>query len=341
MENQKIKLQESQIVKLLGEYFILKAKTFSQNSVYDKRKAAIFLSMQHDFKSFKSLSVFISKAVKLGIISAGGLSHSLKCVEHFVMRDGYFEPNMTEQKYIDYFFNLTKTLKASTIMVKYRSINLFLFFLMSKGIPAKNIKNIKLNFLKDNKLPSFLNDLQYKRFLKEVHHLNENTLRQKRDKLALLIVSYTGIRSRELSHISFDDIDEDGEQYLIKIKGKCAKERFVSIRKDLIGALFENFKTIKKQQGLNSPYLLNISLKNSQKPAHIRIDVKSILKRLECVQPQGNHLHLLRHSFASFVYRETKDLLLTQNALGHSSINNTQIYVHMNQDTHKRVSCLF
>jgi integrase/recombinase XerD len=41
------------------------------------------------------------------------------------------------------------------------------------------------------------------------------------------------------------------------------------------------------------------------------------------------HPHTLRHSFATDLYRETKNILLTQKALGHANLATTQIYTHL------------
>lgn len=41
------------------------------------------------------------------------------------------------------------------------------------------------------------------------------------------------------------------------------------------------------------------------------------------------HPHTLRHSFATDLYRETKDIRLTQKAPGHANLTTTQIYTHL------------
>jgi len=41
------------------------------------------------------------------------------------------------------------------------------------------------------------------------------------------------------------------------------------------------------------------------------------------------HLHTFRHFYASKLYHKTKDLLAVKTALGHNSINSTEIYTHL------------
>jgi len=43
--------------------------------------------------------------------------------------------------------------------------------------------------------------------------------------------------------------------------------------------------------------------------------------------------HALRHTFATRLYRTTRDLVLTQRLLGHSSVATTQIYADADMST--------
>ncbi|EJC01403.1 phage integrase family protein [Helicobacter pylori Hp P-4d] len=56
------------------------------------------------------------------------------------------------------------------------------------------------------------------------------------------------------------------------------------------------------------------------------------------VKSYGLGLHLFRHSFATFIYDETQDLVLTSRALGHSSLLSTKIYIHTTQEHNKKTA---
>ncbi len=44
------------------------------------------------------------------------------------------------------------------------------------------------------------------------------------------------------------------------------------------------------------------------------------------------HPHMLRHTFASDLYRESKNIRITQKALGHTDLSTTMIYTHIVDD---------
>ncbi len=210
-----------------------------------------------------------------------------------------------------------------------------------KDLKISSLSNIKKKFAKEKTLPSFLHANQYQAFLNYVRKMPAATLAQKRNKLTMLIVGYTGMRTREVNHLLLDNIsiDHTNAVYLFKIQGKGFKERIVSVKCHLIKDILEGFLQDKKSQGKISPYLTQ--LRNANIPIRNHINLKPVLQELKCVQPRGNYLHLLRHSFGSFVYGKSKDLILTQQVLGHSNLSSTQIYIHLNQEAHAKVAGFF
>ena len=62
---------------------------------------------------------------------------------------------------------------------------------------------------------------------------------------------------------------------------------------------------------------------------YLRQLVSRLADRAELAESEKVSPHTLRHTFATDLYRETKNLRLVQKALGHASIQTTEIYTHV------------
>ena len=84
------------------------------------------------------------------------------------------------------------------------------------------------------KLPEFMNEDEIKRFIEAINlsDFGENT---DRNQLVVKIIIYTGIRVGEALNLKRKDISEDGDLYILRIRGKGNKYRTVMIKKYLIG----------------------------------------------------------------------------------------------------------
>ncbi len=63
---------------------------------------------------------------------------------------------------------------------------------------------------------------------------------------------------------------------------------------------------------------------------YLRVMVKRYAKKADI--PKDIHPHTLRHTFATDLYRETKNIRLVQKALGHADLSTTMIYTHIVDD---------
>ncbi|MGM0441881.1 MAG: site-specific tyrosine recombinase XerD [Elusimicrobiota bacterium] len=226
---------------------------------------------------------------------------------------------------MDFLINIRADLTSTTIARKLASLKSFFKFLLIDDIvdnnPAVDIETPNLS----QKLPTVLTE-----------HETENLIQaagNTRDRLILELLYATGMRVTELINLKLSDVDLN--RGWIKIMGKGKKQRFVPIDKRMV-------KKIKNFVGENElkpkHYLFS---KRGSKPLK-RETIWKIVKKIsqktgikKTVTP-----HTLRHTFATHLLEHGADLRSIQVLLGHSSIDTTQIYTHVNRknmkDMHKK-----
>ena len=59
------------------------------------------------------------------------------------------------------------------------------------------------------------------------------------------------------------------------------------------------------------------------------------------LRKEKNGAHMLRHSFGTKLYNQSHDLILVQEALGHSDINTSRIYTHFDKNRLKKSADIF
>ena len=145
-----------------------------------------------------------------------------------------------------------------------------------------------------------------------------------RDRAILELFYSSGLRLSELVGL---DLPLDLAQALVTVTGKGNKTRTVPIGRKAVQAL-RNWLNIRSQFSKGDTEAVFVSERGS------RLSPRSIQQRLRhWAQVQGLpshvHPHMLRHSFASHLLESSGDLRAVQELLGHSDINTTQIYTHL------------
>jgi integrase/recombinase XerD len=160
---------------------------------------------------------------------------------------------------------------------------------------------------------------------------------KKRDRALLELLYATGCRASEISNLKLRDVRLD-EGHCV-CRGKGDKERVVPLGARAIDAvrayLAEERPTLAGPGEDPSPYLLL-----SRRGKRIRRERIWELVKSYALQA-GAHPdvspHTLRHSFATHLLAGGADLRIVQEMLGHSSIQTTQIYTHVDQSRLKAV----
>lgn len=155
---------------------------------------------------------------------------------------------------------------------------------------------------------------------------NKRYYTSRRNKCMINLFLATGLRVSELSSLKWEDVNLHSGQIKV-VDGKGSKDRILWMNHNMLQEL-RNWKEDQDKKA-RSNYVFSTGQGNKLNDRDIRemlniYSKKSIGKR---ISP-----HTLRHTFATDLYRETKDIRLVQKALGHSDLSTTMIYTHIVDD---------
>ena len=212
------------------------------------------------------------------------------------------------------FINSMKPYKAKTTHRIISTLNSFYRFLYSQGvITASPMTGIERPKIKDQELRY----LKHSQVLRLIASIGDD-----RDRLIVRTIYATGVRVSELCGINIEDIDFEDET--IKVRGKGGKIRIVFVDHETL----EDISCFIGNRIVGPLFM-------GQMGHHI--SPRSVQHIFKKYAPQGITPHKIRHSYASELYRRSKNLRVVQENLGHTSIKTTEIYLHTDLDERKRV----
>lgn len=135
-----------------------------------------------------------------------------------------------------------------------------------------------------------------------------------RDRLAIMLAAYAGLRRAEIAGLHADNIGDR----MLTVTGKGQKVRKVPIHPLLEAPL----RAMKERGGYVFPGA------DGWGP----VGADAMGRRISRALPDGWSAHSLRHYFAGHVYRASHDIRAVQQLLGHASIATTQIYTMVDDD---------
>lgn len=199
------------------------------------------------------------------------------------------------------------------------------------------------------KLPSFLTEQEQQRLIYQLQYMyDDNTVAFaiKRNIVMTMLCIETGMRSAEVVNLRLQNLNL--EEHTARVLGKGGRERLVGIADTswfmlmnyLLKVMCHPIQTV--QRAIPDVYvfpahvvfdMLNKSHTTGWLPISTRLFRREV-KRLGimCGLTQELHPHMLRHSFATLFYQDTKNLVWLSKVLGHASLQTTQIYTHCIMD---------
>ena len=211
----------------------------------------------------------------------------------------------------DIFAFLTQFENKRTLNRKLSSINSFYDFCHKLEFTNTNI-NIPMAKVPKN-LPKYLS---FEEIASALKLIDRSTLLGLRDYALILFLYASGCRISEALMARREDLNEGW----LKVRfAKGQKERMVPLAPVAIEAV-EAYLT---EASIQSEYIW-LNYRGTQLS---RISAYKIVKSYLNVSP-----HVLRHSFASALILGGADLRVVQELLGHSSLETTQIYTHIQQE---------
>jgi integrase/recombinase XerC/integrase/recombinase XerD len=212
------------------------------------------------------------------------------------------------------FMSSMRTYKAKTFHRMISTLSSFYRFLYTQeavaanpmmGIERPRVKQQEIRYLKHSQVLRLIDAIE-----------------DPRDKLIVRTIYATGVRVSELCSINIQDIDF--EEHTIRIRGKGEKIRIVFLDDETLEAIRTFIGA-----AVEGPLFVG------QQGKHI--SPRAIQHLFRHYAPAGITPHKIRHSYATELYRRSKNLRVVQENLGHTSIKTTEIYLHTDIDERRQV----
>lgn len=145
-----------------------------------------------------------------------------------------------------------------------------------------------------------------------------------RDLCMMKLMLNAGLRASEVLNLTWHDVDLQTGRLTVR-RGKGNKDRQVWVNEDTLGMLRSWRERVPA-----SPHCFPTLKGTRLYDAALREMVKR--RGLKAGITKDVHPHMLRHTYATELYRESKDIRMVQKALGHASLSTTMIYTHIVDD---------
>ena len=333
----------------LSRFVRYKITSLSNRQVTNKdRLAQIIQELINGFDDIKKLKILIKEIRNIGMGGIHVYYLPLEKLYNYLMLYGASSMKEIDEELLSDFL-ASQTASLSDASKKNHRISLIGFFgYIDKQNEQENGNSYRYGIELKNwgglagksgdKLPSFLNKQEVGKFIEAIDKYPfKKPIIAARNRLIIKVILYTGIRVSEAININIKDFTKDDDAYIIQVRGKGNKPRVVMIKNKVIKddlKLWLDNRTCEDN-------LLFCNQKNKRlTQSYIGRIVEQILLSVG-IRKEKNSAHMLRHTFATLLYQNSKDLVLVQEALGHADINTSRIYTHFDKSQLSKTTDIF
>jgi integrase/recombinase XerD len=219
---------------------------------------------------------------------------------------------------------------TKTVSRRLATIRVFLRFLAGEGIETESVLRQLERPKPERSLPKVLGRAQV---LQLINAVDPKSPLFARDVAILELLYASGLRASELCSLKARDVNM--QVACVRVLGKGMKERIIPFGK-AAGEAMQRYLDECRPKLVKTP-VEQMFLSRTGKP----LDRMALWLIVEKYGRRSGGLkawpHLLRHCFASHLLSGGADLRVVQELLGHSDINTTQIYTHVDQQRLKSI----
>ena len=174
------------------------------------------------------------------------------------------------------------------------------------------------------KIPEVL-DIEQQQLLLQV--FNKRYFNSRRNRYMVNLFLHTGLRLSEMLDLKWKDINLMTGRLKV-VEGKGNKDRILWVNDDMLQEICDWREDQSETLG-KVEYVFSTREGKRLKDRDIR---EMLYKYSEKALNKRISPHTLRHTYATDLYRQTKDIRLVQKALGHADLSTTMIYTHIVDD---------
>lgn len=240
-------------------------------------------------------------------------------IEEYLEYLEYYEKN--GKKYTNGERSIKRKLSALRIFYGYLYKNNRISSNPAEKVDMPKIHGKTITRMDPNEVANFLDSVEYGNNLTDRQQKFHDKTKV-RDLAILTLMLSTGIRVSECVGIDINDIDFDNGR--VKVTRKGGYESYVYFGDEANEAL-ENYLMERKNIDACSGHENALFLSSQKKRISVR-SVENLVKKYSQASVPSKHItpHKLRSTYGTELYRETGDIYLVADVLGHSDVNTTR-----------------